>query len=484
MSDEQSPSAWSSEGEFRGGDRRTGLISGVVFVRTPVVYSEVDGMAVFEGDIVLGTVEQLELDLERARSRASSGQDIQESVGITGSRFRWPDARVPFEIDPALPGQQRVRDAIAHWETNVGVDFVERTPANASQFPNWVRFTDAGGCFSFVGMQPSGEQTLSLGTGCTTGNAIHEIGHAVGLWHEQSREDRDLFVTIHFANIQPGMEHNFDQHISDGDDLGRYDYGSIMHYPRTAFSRNGQATITPVDPAAQIGQRSGLSSGDVAGVLQMYSPLRRWEVGWVTSLYRSLLSRAPDQGGLDHWVGLRMSGASHKAVIDGFLRSEEYCTALVTSLYRRLLDREPDQAGLGFWVAQLAAGTPLHDVQIAFLDSAEFKAVHPPADLFVEALYAKVLGRPSDPDGKKHWIDELAAGRSTTDVVRGFLFSQEYCTDQVTRLYNDLLGRAPDAAGLSHWVGLMSNGAPLQDIQYGFLASLEYRVIAITGPTP
>jgi hypothetical protein len=99
---------------------------------------------------------------------------------------------------------------------------------------------------------------------------MHEIGHAVGLWHEQSREDRDLFVTINWANIQAGMAAQFNQHITDGDDLGAYDYGSIMHYPRTAFSANGQETITPTDPNAQIGQRNGLSAGDVASVAQMY----------------------------------------------------------------------------------------------------------------------------------------------------------------------------------------------------------------------
>jgi hypothetical protein len=69
-------------------------------------------------------------------------------------------------------------------------------------------------------------------------------------------------VTIQWQNITEGTASHFLQHISDGDDVGGYDCGSIMHYPRTAFSANGQDTIVPTDPNAQIGARTGLSAGD------------------------------------------------------------------------------------------------------------------------------------------------------------------------------------------------------------------------------
>jgi len=265
-------------GELRGSPKMgVAVISGATFTNKSVVYYDLEGAAIVEGDICLGKVADVQKTMDAAREAVAGDPSIAFSVGITGSQFRWPNCQIPYEIDPALPNQQRVTDAIAHWESKTPFRFPLRTAANAGTYHNYVRFTDAGGCWSLVGMQ-GGQQTISLGTGCTTGNAIHEIGHTVGLWHEQSREDRDLFVTIHWEHIQNGMAAQFNQHITDGDDLGAYDYGSIMHYPRNAFTKDGQDTITPNDPNAQIGQRNGLSEGDLAGVRAMY-PGCAWPSG-------------------------------------------------------------------------------------------------------------------------------------------------------------------------------------------------------------
>jgi hypothetical protein len=106
------------------------------------------------------------------------------------------------------------------------------------------------------------------------GSIAHEILHAAGLYHEQSREDRDGFVKINFGNIEDGKSHNFDKHVTNATDIGTYNYGSIMHYPAGAFSKNGNPTIEvkipPGTTSTVIGQRTEISAGDRAAINTLY----------------------------------------------------------------------------------------------------------------------------------------------------------------------------------------------------------------------
>lgn len=239
-------------GEYQSGDEsRHGRIVGATFGTRTVEYSVVGNEAIFEGDIVLGTVDEV--------SAAPTGL---EGIGITGQQFRWPQGVIPFRIDSGLANQQRVHDAIAHWEANTILRFRTRTTES-----DFITFRSGGGCSSHVGRQ-GGQQFITLGSGCSTGNTIHEMGHAIGLWHEQSREDRDNFVTIDFSNVEAAKRHNFNQHVTDGDDIGQYDYGSIMHYSAFAFAIDSSrpTVLAPVP----IGQRTGLSAGDMRAVATLY----------------------------------------------------------------------------------------------------------------------------------------------------------------------------------------------------------------------
>jgi hypothetical protein len=267
------------------------------------------------------------------------------------------------------------------------------------------------------------------------------------------------------------------------------DEGATWSVAVKVTSAQTDETIGGADSGNQYGDYNGLS-GHAGEFFPSWTERRNakmeeiWtapifvydEAAWITALYTDLLTRAPDEDGLNSWVAVRGGGASLQDVIQGFLNSAEYCNNVVFSLYTGLLDRQPDPAGLQFWSSGLQGGTPRHDVLIGLLDSAEYKNNHAPPDEFVESLYGDLLGRGSDPTGKQFWVDALSGGASTADVIRGFLFSHEYCTQRVTELYAALLGREADSVGLASWVASMANGTAFQEVQYGFLASKEYRI--------
>ena len=260
MADDNIPLA---SGEQSKGQPRRGVIGGTTFQFKMVTYSPVDGDAIFEGDIILGSV----ADLDAALATVSNAVDVTaaiEGIAIPGSQHRWPDGKVPFRINSNLNNPERVTQAIEHWEQQTPIRFHDRTTE-----VDFVEFRLSGNCSSSIGRQ-GGIQFVNLGPQCTRGNVIHELGHTLGLWHEQSREDRDNFITIDFSNVDPLAIHNFDQHITDGDDVGAYDFGSIMHYPAIAFPLDPSKPTIITKNGEAIGQRIALSAGDIAAIKEIY----------------------------------------------------------------------------------------------------------------------------------------------------------------------------------------------------------------------
>jgi len=241
-------------------DIRTGVYRG-----HQLTYQVIDGLAIVEGDIILGTPEELE---PPKSPRLIKGLDAaKDAVARSDSDFLWPGGIIPYVIEEELPEPQRVLDAVQHWNENTVVQLTERTNE-----PNWVRFESIGGaglCLSFVGMA-GGEQVLLLDDNCGVPAVIHEIGHASGLFHEQVRDDRDDHVSVLTQNIDKRFTFNFAQIFGASEDVGHYDYGSIMHYGAFLFSRNSRPTLETKPPGILIGEAEGLSAGDIDGVDRLY----------------------------------------------------------------------------------------------------------------------------------------------------------------------------------------------------------------------
>ncbi|XP_010391538.2 meprin A subunit alpha [Corvus cornix cornix] len=140
----------------------------------------------------------------------------------------------------------------------------------------YIFFSKQDGCWSMVGDLQTG-QNLSIGSGCDYRAIVeHEILHALGFYHEQSRMDRDDYVNIWWDEIIAGKEHNFvkynDSYITDLNTP--YDYESLMHYEPLSFNKNESVpTITAKIPAFDdiIGQRLDLSAIDLERLNRMYN---------------------------------------------------------------------------------------------------------------------------------------------------------------------------------------------------------------------
>jgi hypothetical protein len=204
---------------------------------------------------------------------------------------------------------------------------------------------------------------------------------------------------------------------------------------------------------------------------------------YVEALYRAVLNRDADAGGLASWTNqLNKGSLTRLQVVQDIRNSTEHFTQEVSDFYMTLLNRQPDASGLQNWVQHLQSGMKEEQIAFDFLDSPEYLS-HGDKH-FVDAMYQSLLGRSFDTAGEANWLSQLgddASGKANhpasmthEQVIAAFLYSTESETRLTEGYYEVFLQRPADAAGLNGWLGNLQRGSPFLSIGQQFLSSDEF----------
>ena len=204
---------------------------------------------------------------------------------------------------------------------------------------------------------------------------------------------------------------------------------------------------------------------------------------YVQGVYRALLNRNADPGGLAFWTGVLNGGLQTRLeVVEGIRNSHEHFTQEVDAFYKTLLNRSADPQGESFWVGNLQAGMPEEQVTASFLNSPEFLGKGD--KFFVDSMYNSLLGRQADPVGEAFWLSQLGddpAGNPVkppslthAQVIADFIYSTESFDRLVQGSYAVLLQRLVDVDGLNSWINQLQQGVTFATISEELVASSEF----------
>jgi hypothetical protein len=288
-----------------------------------IVYRGQRRLAERRGDLLLieGDIEVTARDLGRGTRQVVDGVERIEAplARETGFNAKWPGAVNYSMASVAAADRPVVQAGIALWTAAVPALSFNQLAACSGDCLNFVTLANTNS--SPIGRQ-GGTQNVNLQNGPPAAVVAHEVAHALGVWHEQSRSDRGTFVTINWAQVvgcvngatsfancgkavcEAGPGTPMQNAITNGCctmaqymavptqcfpafnfDIGSaspqalmfgYDYDSVMHYPAFGFAKGAQPTITPLMalPAGVVlGQTTHLSDGDLNSMRVLYPTL-------------------------------------------------------------------------------------------------------------------------------------------------------------------------------------------------------------------
>ena len=151
----------------------------------------------------------------------------------------WTNEIVPYEFfsNVSQANQTQMLTAMQQWQNVTNVAFVQC--ANNHCAGNYLRIRDSTSNNSQVGMA-GGRQDVNIFSWGSTFVMDHELGHALGYWHEHQRADRNQVIVVHQQNVDPTQctgscfTTNFGANAPNN--YGPYDLDSVMHYKECAYA--------------------------------------------------------------------------------------------------------------------------------------------------------------------------------------------------------------------------------------------------------
>ena len=220
-----------------------------------VPFEMAQGFAVTYGDTLLG----------------KPTSDFTGSTGITEIKHPqlWDHGIIPYTIKPDVPNPQRIQQAIEVFNQRTSVKFVPyEGQADALVFEKGEEH-----CYSYLG-KIGGLQPLFLSDRCAQAQIEHELMHALGFIHEQSRTDRDQFIDVLWPNIEEKYQSQFaivPDALMDYYFDSPFDPDSIMMYDSHAFAVKPELTTLKIkNTGAAITPRTDLDESDVQRVNRLY----------------------------------------------------------------------------------------------------------------------------------------------------------------------------------------------------------------------
>ena len=249
----------------------------VVILQSGVQVEKRDNQYIYLGDLVLSPMQLQGLDqygdIFAFKSKSTYKGEFKPEYGIVPyglglesekqlkedsstnlvahlSGSHW--AMVRFTFDSSLSTLQiaAIEQAMNELQELTNVRFYNATDEptgnpNLGVEYNYITFYSSNVNNSQIG-SVGGQQTINL-VSFNSKTIMHEILHALGLFHEQCRPDRDTYIDVNYANITNENRHNFDRVTQNYLTLGAFDFNSIMLYDSYAFSSNGEPTLVKKD---------------------------------------------------------------------------------------------------------------------------------------------------------------------------------------------------------------------------------------------